>query len=163
VATQFHNLSDYDLKAIPDASDMTIGIVVSKWNPEITTKLLDGAVSLLLDKGVSKENIHIQWVPGSFELVFGAKLLAESKPVDSVLVLGCVIRGETPHFEYVCSGVTQGIVQLNLTKNIPFVFGLLTNDTMQQSIDRAGGIHGNKGTEAAVVAIEMIALKRLLQ
>jgi 6,7-dimethyl-8-ribityllumazine synthase len=158
LATQYHNLSDYDPNSMPDTSNMKVGIVVAEWNYDITSKLKDGAVSTLLKNGVPEENIFVRWVPGSFELVFGARTMAEFEDVDAVIVLGCVIRGETPHFEYICSGVTQGITQLNLTEDIPFIFGLLTNETMQQSIDRAGGIHGNKGDEAAVTAIKMIAL-----
>lgn len=143
---------------MPDASAMKVGIVVAEWNYDITSKLLEGAYNTLTANGVKPANIVVKWVPGSFELVFGARILADGYDLDAVIVLGCVIRGDTPHFEYVCSGVTQGITQLNLTEEIPFIFGLLTNDTMQQSIDRAGGIHGNKGDEAAVTAIKMIAL-----
>ena len=160
MATQYHNLSDYDSTQMPNATAMKIGIVVAEWNAEITSNLLKGALATLSANGVLAHNVLVKWVPGSFELVFGAKYMAENAAVDAVIVLGCVIRGDTPHFEYVCSGVTQGITQLNLTKNIPFIFGLLTNDTMQQSIDRAGGIHGNKGDEAAVTAIKMIALNQ---
>jgi len=158
LATQYHNLSDYDPTTMPDASALKVGIVVAEWNYEITSKLLEGALETLTSNGVKPSNIFVKWVPGSFELVFGARMLAPG--MDAVIVLGCVIRGDTPHFEYVCSGVTQGITQLNLTEQIPFIFGLLTNDTMQQSIDRAGGIHGNKGDEAAVTAIKMAALNR---
>ena len=143
---------------MPDASSLKVGIVVAEWNYDITSKLLEGAVNTLTANGVKPKNIVVRWVPGSFELVFGARILADGFDLDAVIVLGCVIRGDTPHFEYVCSGVTQGITQLNLTEEIPFIFGLLTNDTMQQSIDRAGGIHGNKGDEAAVTAIKMSAL-----
>lgn len=143
---------------MPDASAMKVGIVVAEWNYEITSKILEGAVNTLTTNGVKAKNIVVRWVPGSFELVFGARMLADGSDLDAVIVLGCVIRGDTPHFEYVCSGVTQGITQLNLTEEIPFIFGLLTNDTMQQSIDRAGGIHGNKGTEAAITAIKMANL-----
>jgi 6,7-dimethyl-8-ribityllumazine synthase len=163
LATQYHNLSDYDPKLMPDASSMKVGVVVAEWNLDITSRLLEGAVGTLLKNGVSPENVKIEWVPGSFELVYGAKIMAENNHVDAVIVLGCVVRGETPHFEYVCSGVTQGITQLNLTHGIPFIFGLLTNDTMQQSVDRAGGIHGNKGDEAAVTAIRMIALNKKIR
>ena len=137
---------------------MKVGIVVAEWNYEITSKILEGAVNTLTTNGVKAKNIVVRWVPGSFELVFGARMLADGSDLDAVIVLGCVIRGDTPHFEYVCSGVTQGITQLNLTEEIPFIFGLLTNDTMQQSIDRAGGIHGNKGDEAAITAIKMANL-----
>jgi 6,7-dimethyl-8-ribityllumazine synthase len=141
---------------MPDASAQKVGIVVAEWNYDITSKLLQGAYDTLVKNGVKPANIVVKWVPGSFELVFGAKFLSDTYDLDAVIVLGCVIRGDTPHFEYVCSGVTQGITQLNLTEDIPFIFGLLTNDTMQQSIDRAGGVHGNKGDEAAVTAIKMI-------
>ncbi len=155
MATQYHNLSEYDPNSMPDASTLKVGIVVAEWNYDITSKLLKGAYDTLIANGVKPINIIVKWVPGSFELVFGARMLSEDYDLDAVIVLGCVIRGDTPHFEYVCSGVTQGITQLNLTEEIPFIFGLLTNDTMQQSIDRSGGIHGNKGDEAAVTAIKM--------
>ena len=158
MATEYHNLSDYDLTTMPDASALKVGIVVAEWNYAITSKLLEGAIHTLTVNGVKPSNIVVRWVPGSFELVFGARVVSSAFDLDAVIVLGCVIRGDTPHFEYVCSGVTQGITQLNLTEDIPFIFGLLTNDTMQQSIDRAGGIHGNKGDEAAVTAIKMAAL-----
>lgn len=161
MATCHHNLSDYDPSAMPDASAMKVGIVVAEWNRDVTSNLLEGAYSTLVRCGVCQENIKVQWVPGSFELVYGAKLFAERSGVDAVIVLGCVIRGETPHFEYVCSGVTQGIVLLNVQYQIPFIFGLLTDNTKQQSIDRSGGIHGNKGDEAAVTAIKMIALNKI--
>lgn len=160
LATKFHNLSDYDATSMPDATLMNVGLVVAEWNMDITSNLLNGAIETLTKNGVSLDHLFVEWVPGSFELIYGAKWMAENRPVDAVIVLGCVVRGDTPHFEYVCSGVTQGIAQLNLSHDIPFIFGLLTNDTMQQSIDRAGGIHGNKGDEAAVTAIKMIALNK---
>ncbi len=166
MATKYKNLSDYDVTSMPDAKGMKIGIVVSEWNFEITSKLLEGAVKTLESNGVSSDDILISWVPGSFELIYGASLMMQLKSEDlpdAVIVLGCVIRGDTPHFDYVCSGVTQGISNLNIKGEIPVIFGLLTNDTMQQSIDRAGGIHGNKGDEAAVTAIKMINFKRTLK
>ncbi len=156
MATQYQNLSEYDLSKVPDASGMTFGIVVSEWNSEITNKLKEGAYNTLIHHGAKPENITIAYVPGSFELIYGAKRLAETVKPDVVIGLGCVIRGDTPHFDYVCSGVTQGFADLNRKGDIPFIFGLLTNDTMQQSIDRAGGVHGNKGDEAAVTAIKMV-------
>lgn len=155
MATALHNLSEYDFNSVPDASQMRFGIVVSEWNPEITFKLRDGAYDTLIQHGTKPENISVIYVPGSFELIFGAKHLFEAIRPDAIIVLGCVIRGETPHFDYVCSGVTQGIARLNADGDIPFIFGLLTNNTMEQSIDRAGGKHGNKGVEAAVTAIKM--------
>jgi len=160
MATQYQNLSDYDPNQVPDASTMSFGIVVSEWNSEITNKLRDGAYNTLIRHGAKPENITVAYVPGSFELIYGAKRLATSKEPDAIIGLGCVIRGETPHFDYVCSGVTQGFANLNVQGNIPFIFGLLTNDTMQQSVDRAGGIHGNKGDETAITAIKMVDFSR---
>lgn len=150
---------------MPDASGMRIGIVVAEWNNEITSKLLEGAVSCLIKNGVKAENILKRWVPGSFELVYGAKTMAElggEDSVDAVIILGCVIRGDTPHFDYICSGVTQGITELNVAKDIPFIFGLLTTENLQQAYDRAGGRLGNKGDEAAVTALKMVAFRRSL-
>ena len=155
MATEFHNLSEYDQNSIPNAAKMRFAIVVSEWNSEITFKLRDGARNTLIKSGAKPEDITIIYVPGSFELIYGAKRIAESIRPDAVIGLGCVIRGETPHFDYVCSGVTQGFAQLNATGDIPFIFGLLTDDTMQQSIDRSGGKYGNKGDEAAITAIKM--------
>ena len=163
MATAYQNLSAYDFDSIPDASDMTIGIVVSEWNTNITEKLLIRAINTLEKHGVKPENIITRRVPGSFELTFGAKRLAESKELNAIIILGCVVKGDTPHFDYVCSGVTQGITELNLMYDIPFIFGLLTTDTMEQSEDRAGGKYGNKGDEAAITAIKMIDFACKLQ
>jgi len=149
------NLSAYNPENLPDVSNKRFGIVVSEWNQQITGVLLNGAKNVLLKHAVKEENIIVNYVPGSFELTFGAKYLAEKADLDAVIVLGCVIRGGTPHFEYVCQGVTQGITSLNLKYNIPFIFGLLTTDNEQQALDRAGGIYGNKGDEAAITAIKM--------
>lgn len=156
MATAYHNLSDYDSNSVPDGSNARIGIVVSEWNENITQKLLEGAYTTLQKHGVKAENIIVRHVPGSFELTFGARKLAETQTLDAVIALGCVVRGDTPHFDYVCSAATQGITQLNLTHNIPFIFGVLTADNMQQAEDRAGGNHGNKGDEAAVTTLKMI-------
>lgn len=163
MATAYQNLSAYDFDSVPDASDMTIGIVVSEWNTNITEKLLIGAINTLEKHGVKPENIITRRVPGSFELTFGAKRLAESKELNAIIILGCVVKGDTPHFDYVCSGVTQGITELNLMYDIPFIFGLLTTDTMEQSENRAGGKYGNKGDEAAITAIKMIDFACKLQ
>jgi 6,7-dimethyl-8-ribityllumazine synthase len=149
------NLSEYDANRLPDASNMRFALVVSEWNANITGKLRDGAYDTLLKHGVKAENIMVVYVPGSFELVYGAKRIAGAVKPDAVIGLGCVIRGETPHFEYVCMGVTQGFAQLNADGDIPYIFGLLTNNTLEQSTDRAGGKLGNKGVEAAVTAIKM--------
>jgi 6,7-dimethyl-8-ribityllumazine synthase len=154
------NLSDYDPDSVPDAGKMRFGIVVSDWNREVTWSLLDGAVSTLKKHGTEERNIVVKHVPGSFELTLGAQFLAEYDDLDAVICLGCVIQGETPHFSYICQGVTQGITQLNMEYNIPFIFGVLTTNNQQQAIDRAGGKHGNKGDEAAVTAIKMAALQQ---
>lgn len=162
MATAFHNLSAYNDADIPSAKGYCFGIIVSEWNQQITGKLLDAAVATLLRYGASESDLHVHWVPGSFELTFGAKALAETGKVDAVICLGCIVQGDTPHFQFVCQGVTQGITQLNLGYQIPFIFGVLTTATMQQAEDRAGGKHGNKGDEAAVTAIKMVALKKKL-
>jgi 6,7-dimethyl-8-ribityllumazine synthase len=154
------NLSHYDPDSVPDAGKMRFGIVVSDWNREVTWSLLDGAVSTLKKHGTEERNIVVKHVPGSFELTLGAQFLAEYDDLDAVICLGCVIQGETPHFSYICQGVTQGITQLNMEYNIPFIFGVLTTNSQQQAIDRAGGKHGNKGDEAAVTAIKMAALQQ---
>jgi len=154
------NLSAYDPEIVPDAKDMRFGIVVSDWNKEITWSLLDGTVKTLKKHGAIDNNIVVKHVPGSFELTLGAQLLAEYDDLDAVICLGCVIQGETPHFTYICQGVTQGITQLNMEYNLPFIFGVLTTLNQQQAVDRAGGRLGNKGDEAAVTAIKMANLQR---
>lgn len=154
------NLSAYNPDNIPDAHKMKFGIVVAEWNNEITGKLLDGAITTLRKHGASKKNIKVIHVPGSFELTSGAKFIAEKHKPDAIICLGCVIQGETPHFTYICQGATQGITQLNLDYNIPFIFGVLTVNTREEASDRAGGKHGNKGDEAAITAIRMAALRK---
>jgi len=157
------DLSQYDFNSVPSAENMRFGIVVAEWNPEVTFALANGAISTLEKHGATEENIAIKYVPGSFELTLGAQFLAEYGDFDAVIVLGCVIQGETRHFDYICEGVTQGVKDLNLKYNKPFVFGLLTTNNQQQALDRAGGKHGNKGDEAAVTAIKMVHLKNSFQ
>lgn len=160
MATANKNLSNYDKNQLPNASAFRFGIVVSEWNDKITNGLFVGAESALLDCGVLPENI-IRWnVPGSFELIYGSKKMIETENVDCVITIGCVIKGETMHFEFVCEGVTQGIKDLNIKSDVPVIFCLLTDNNEQQSIDRSGGIHGNKGTEAAIAAIKMADLRK---
>ena len=160
MATENKNLSNYDKNTIPNAKNFRFGIVVSEWNDQITEGLYNGAMAALLDCCAQKENI-IRWnVPGSFELVYGAQRMIVTQNVDVVITIGCVIKGETMHFEFVCEGVTQGIKDLNVQTDVPVIFCLLTDNTMQQSIDRSGGKHGNKGTEAAIAAIKMAELRR---
>lgn len=158
MATQ--DLSFYDAEKVPSAAEMRFGLVVSEWNSEITSALAEGAVSTLKKHGAADENVLVKYVPGSFELPLGAQFFAEMENVDAVIMIGCVIQGETRHFDYICDGVTQGAVQLNLKYNKPFIFGVLTTNDEQQAKDRAGGKHGNKGDEAAITAIKMVYLKQ---
>ncbi|MGB0880499.1 MAG: 6,7-dimethyl-8-ribityllumazine synthase [Polaribacter sp.] len=153
------NLSSYDKATIPNAKPFRFGMVVSEWNAHITKNLQKAATETLLDCGAEKENI-ISWdVPGSFELVFGCKKMIETQQLDAIIAIGNVIQGETKHFDFVCEGVTQGIVDLNTKYNIPVIFCVLTDNTKQQSIDRSGGKLGNKGVECAIAAIKMATLK----
>lgn len=154
------DLSDYDASKVPSGEGMHIGIVVAEWNWEITGAMAQGAHNTLLKHGVPDINIEIETVPGSFELPLAGQFLAETGRFDAIILIGCVIQGETRHFDFICQGVTQGTVDLNLKYNIPFIFGVLTTENQQQALDRAGGIHGNKGDEAAVTAIKMVSLKK---
>jgi len=159
MATANKNLSDYDKTTIPNANKFRFGIVVSEWNDSITEGLFKGAYDTLIAQGVLPANIMRWNVPGSFELIYGSKKMQEQL-VDAVIAIGCVIQGETKHFDFVCEGVTQGIKDLNVLHETPVIFCVLTDNTMQQSIDRSGGKHGNKGTEAAIAAIKMAELRR---
>jgi len=161
MATVNNNLSEYDKATIPNAKDFRFGIVVSEWNDKITNGLFQGAFDAFIDCGVLKENI-VRWdVPGSFELIYGCKKMQESYDMlDAVIAVGCVIQGETKHFDFVCEGVTQGVKDLNIQSDIPVIFCVLTDNNEQQSLDRSGGIHGNKGTEAAIAAIKMAELRK---
>jgi len=160
MATANKNLSDYDKTTIPNAKDFRFGIVVSEWNETITEGLYKGAYEALIDCGAKDENI-IRWdVPGSFELIYGSKKMQEHR-VNAVIAIGCVIQGETKHFDFVCDGVTQGIKDLNILHDTPVIFCVLTDNTMEQSLARSGGKHGNKGTEAAIAAIKMAELRRI--
>ena len=157
MATKNHNLSDYNAASMPDASDMAFGIVVSDWNAEITSRLLRGCVNTLVRNGVQRDNILVHHVPGAFELTYAARLLADHADVDAVIGLGCIIRGETPHFDFIAQGVSQGFARLNSLGEIPYVFGVLTDNNIEQSRARSGGALGNEGDEAAVTAIRMVA------
>ncbi|MGA9637688.1 6,7-dimethyl-8-ribityllumazine synthase [Flavobacterium sp.] len=160
MATENKNLSVYDKSTLPNAKDFRFGIVVAEWNEEITEGLYKGALEAFLDNEVPASHI-IRWnVPGSFELVYGSKKMLQTQNVDAVIAIGCVIQGQTKHFDFVCEGVTQGIKDLNVQTDIPVIFCVLTDNTMQQSIDRSGGIHGNKGTEAAIAAIKMAYIRQ---
>ena len=160
MATVNNNLSDYDINSIPNASKMVFGIVVSEWNEEITKGLLKGAHTTLLRHGATEGNISVQFVPGAFELPLGAQTFFEKTNVDAVICLGSVIQGETKHFDFVCEGAAIGIKDVSLKYNKPAIFGVLTDNTEQQAIDRSGGKHGNKGDEAAITAIKMVAFQK---
>ena len=156
------NLSDYKPLQINDAGSFRIGIVVSEWNDFVTYNLRDGALEVLTKEGVKEENISVFKVPGAFELNYASMQLCKEGKFDAVIAIGCVIRGETPHFDYVCSAVAQGIKDCNILTDIPTIFCLLTDDNKEQSIARSGGSLGNKGIEAAVTALQMIDFKRNL-
>ncbi|MAP81427.1 MAG: 6,7-dimethyl-8-ribityllumazine synthase [Aequorivita sp.] len=161
MATANTNLSAYDKNTIPNAKDFRFGIVVSEWNHDITEGMFQGAFDALKDCGAINENI-VRWnVPGSYELIYGCKRMTESYDMlDAVIAIGSVIQGETKHFDYVCEAVAQGIKDLNVQGNIPVIFCVLTDNNMQQAIERSGGKHGNKGTEAAIAAIKMAQLRK---
>ena len=157
MATELKNLSSYDPSKVANGKGRRIGIVYAEWNDEITYALRDGAVKTLLDNGVKEEDITLASVPGSFELIYGVSQMVKSDKYDSVIAIGCVIRGDTPHFDYICEGVTAGLSKLNTKYDTPVIFGLITTNDFQQAKDRSGGIHGNKGDECAVTALHMMA------
>src|SRR5690606_19930963 len=160
MATANKNLSQYDKNMVPSAKDFRFGIVVSEWNESITENLYKGAFEALIENGAKEENI-VKWdVPGSFELIYGSKRMIDTQNVDAVIAIGSVIQGETKHFDFVCEGVAQGIKDLNILADVPVVFCVLTDNTLQQAIGRSGGKHGNKGTEAAIVAVKMANLRK---
>lgn len=159
MASKLHNLSGYDPGAVPCGRDWTIGIVVSEWNDDVTGSLFEGARETLIKHGVKPENIIVRTVPGSFELIYGSAVMIDDTCVDAVIALGCVIKGDTPHFDYICQGTTQGLAELNARSEVPVIYGLLTCNDMQQALDRCGGACGNKGIECAVTALKMIAFR----
>ena len=156
------NLSDYDPSAVPDGKGYRIGVIAAEWNPEITDALLKGTVDTLLEHGVKEDNIIVRRVPGTFELSSAADMMLAKTDVDVVICIGCVIQGETRHFEFICQAVSQGITNVALNHTCPVIFSVLTCDTMQQALDRVGGRHGNKGVEGAITALKMIAYKESL-
>ena len=154
MATALNKISQNDAKNIPDGSPFKIYIVVSEWNSSISSSLSKGAVDTLIDAGVYQENIKVFKVPGSFELIYGAKKAQHQKP-DVVIVVGSIIQGETKHFDFICQAVSNGIKDLNIQSDIPVIFCVLTDNNLQQAQDRSGGKHGNKGVEAAIAALKM--------
>jgi 6,7-dimethyl-8-ribityllumazine synthase len=157
MASNLKNLSEYK-KTELNVLDARIGIVVSEWNEEITDALAKGAIDTLLENGIEEENIIIKYVPGTFELALGAQLMVDSLYVDAAICLGCVIQGETRHFDFICNASANAIAKVNLETETPVIFGVLTTDNQQQAIDRSGGKYGNKGVEGAMTALKMISL-----
>lgn len=162
MATQLKNLSDFSHTVVPSATNYRFGIVVAEWNAKVTRALLDGAYQSLIKHGAKEENIIRYPVAGSFELISGADLLLKNKDLDAVICLGCVIQGETRHFDFICNAVANGISNVSIKYTKPVIFGVLTTDNQQQALDRAGGKHGNKGDEAAITAIKMAEMAETL-
>ena len=159
MATKGKNLSEEQLVSLTQPEKLKIGVVVSEWNNDITSRLLDGVRETLKLNNVLEENTIVHYVPGTFELPLGAQYLFENQLVDGIICVGCVIQGDTKHFDYVCEGATNGIMQVSLRYNKPASFCVLTDHNKQQSIDRSGGIHGNKGIECTVACLKMLNLK----
>jgi 6,7-dimethyl-8-ribityllumazine synthase len=153
------NLSVFSTTGLPDVSQKKFAIIVAEWNSEITEALFEGAYQTLVDNGVQAENIVRANVPGSFELSFGSQIFAQKSEIDAVIAIGCVIQGETKHNDYINHAVAGGLTEVALKYNKPVIFGVLTPNNQQQALDRAGGIHGNKGDEAAITAIKMLGLQ----
>ncbi len=160
MATAGKNLSEFDRDAVPSAAPYSFAVVVSEWNREITDKLAQGALDTLISLGAAPDRIDLQFVPGSFELPSGAKLMLERNHYDAAIAIGSVIQGETRHFEFVCSAVAHGVKDVALQTGVPVIFCVLTDDTIEQARARSGGEHGNKGVEAAVAAVKMAKLRK---
>ncbi|MBP7400799.1 MAG: 6,7-dimethyl-8-ribityllumazine synthase [Chitinophagales bacterium] len=162
MATRHKNLSFYREEQIPSGEEMRIGIIVSEWNNDITDVLLNACVETLTQNKTLPENIFTIHVPGSFELPSAAQMLMEGMELDAVICLGCIIKGETQHDQYIANAVAQGLMMISVDYSTPVIFGVLTTDNLLQAQERAGGKHGNKGTESAITALKMAALRRKL-
>jgi len=160
MATHLKNLSDFSHLETPSAQPFRFSIIVAQWNIEVTSALYHGAHKVLKQYGALTENIQSIYVPGSYELISGASMVLNSQHVDAVICLGSVIQGETRHFDFICQAVANGLADVSIKYNKPVIFGLLTTDTLQQAIERAGGKHGNKGEEAAIAAIQMAYIQK---
>jgi 6,7-dimethyl-8-ribityllumazine synthase len=158
MSSALKNLSEFSTNNLPNITGKRFAIVVSEWNTDVTHALYNGAYETLLKYGAAEKNIVSVQVPGSFELSLGAQKMAEKSEIDAVICLGCVIQGETRHFDFICQAVADGITNVGLKYNKPVIFGVLTPNTQEQAMDRAGGKHGNKGDEAAITAIKMLAI-----
>ncbi len=160
MATSLKNLSSFNPDELKGSSRFRFGIVCADWNEKVTHSLLEGCLGTLKEAGVKQNNITVTHVPGSFELINGSKRMADTKKFDAVIVIGCVIKGETPHFDFISNAVSHGIAELNIRYSIPVIFGVLTTNNLKQALERSGGKHGNKGVEAAVTAIKMVSLSK---
>jgi 6,7-dimethyl-8-ribityllumazine synthase len=159
MATKLKNLSDTNLENSKAFTKTKISLVVAEWNSEITFALRDGAIEFLTKMGVKEKNILISYVPGAYELAFGAQLVALGNKFDAVITIGCIIKGDTPHFDFISDACANGIMQVGLSYGLPVIFGVLTTNDLKQAKERSGGKHGNKGVEAAETALKMIALQ----
>ena len=160
MSSTLKNLSDFSHLQVGNAENLKFAIVVSQWNAQITGALLNGAYKGLLDHGAKEENIELIEVPGSYELISGSDIALRNAELDAIITLGCVIQGETRHFDFICDAVANGIANVGIKYNKPVIFGVLTTDNEQQALDRAGGKHGNKGEEAAITAIQMALIHK---
>lgn len=163
MATVHNNLSEYNIDKVPDGTDYTIALVVSEWNENITGNLLKGAYDTLVKHNVDPTQISVYPVPGTYELPIGCQMALENRDYDAVVAIGSVIQGETKHFDFVCESTANGVREVSLKYNIPVIFCVLTDDTLQQAIDRSGGKHGNKGIECAVAALKMASLQKQMK
>ncbi|MCB0792197.1 MAG: 6,7-dimethyl-8-ribityllumazine synthase [Flavobacteriales bacterium] len=159
MATAEHPLSNYDPTSVPSGAGRRFGLVVSEWNREITEALHQGARRTLMEHGAAEADLLEVWVPGSFELAVGAQILIEANALHGVICLGSIVRGETPHFDYVCQATAKGIMDVGLKHGVPVIFGVLTDDNMDQARARSGGRYGNKGVDCAVAALKMAELR----
>ncbi|MCG9879978.1 MAG: 6,7-dimethyl-8-ribityllumazine synthase [Bacteroidia bacterium] len=159
MATKLKNLSETNVSKSNQCKKWQIALVVADWNPSITHSMRDAAIEFLKEKGIKNSHIHLHAVPGTFELPLGAQYLASNPKIDAVISIGCVIQGETRHFDFICDACAHGITEVGLKFNKPVIFGVLTTNTLEQAQDRAGGKHGNKGIEAAETALKMLLLR----
>lgn len=157
------NLSDYNANSVPDGKEYRIAVIAAEWNPEVTDSMMYAALDTLREHGVKEDNLDVYRVPGTFELTTAANQVLQRTTVDAVICIGCVIQGETRHFEFICQAVSQGLTNVAIKHNRPVIFSVLTCDNMQQALDRAGGCHGNKGVEGAITALKMVSLNNSIE
>ncbi|MCK5847217.1 MAG: 6,7-dimethyl-8-ribityllumazine synthase [Bacteroidales bacterium] len=162
MASSLKNLSEYKDSAL-NIDGAKVGILISEWNDEITDAMAQGAIDIMIEKGIKDEDLYVKYVPGTFELAYAAQQMAQYKPVNAIICVGCVIQGETRHFDFISQASADAIANVGLNNDIPVIFSVLTTDNLQQAQDRAGGKHGNKGIEAGITALKMINLEREMQ